>query len=171
MLALPLVSALLTATAVSAGPLPLARRGYATKETHYVPRDWIVTSTSHPDQTLKLNIAVKQSRPEDFHAHLLAISHPDSPQYGDDFLTNDEIAAYNRPHQHHLEAVLAWLAEHGVEEHHLSFSHAKDWISLKIPVSKANYMLDTKFHTYTHSSGAQVNRVTSWSLPVYLHDM
>ncbi|KAF8969345.1 peptidase S8/S53 domain-containing protein [Flammula alnicola] len=50
-------------------------------------------------------------------------------------------------------------------------SPAKDWVTLKVPVSMAEKMLDTKYHVWKHTeSGDYLVRTTSYSLPTNLHD-
>lgn len=169
MLVSSLLTTLLAASAATAGPVHLARRGYAPKETQEVPKGWIQQAPSHPDQMLRLHLALKQARFDDLESHLLSISDPESPLYGE-HLTPQQVAAFTRPHKQTLDSVHAWLAEHDVQD--LSYSPAQDWITIHVPVSKANYMLDTDFQSFTESkSGQGVHRVTSWSLPVHLHDM
>lgn len=170
MLASTLLTTLLALSAgVSATPVRLARRGYAVKETHDVPAGWTQDAPSHGEQMLKLHLALKQERFAELESQLLAISDPDSPLYGE-HLTAEQIAVFTKPHQKTLDAVHAWLAEHNVKD--ISYSPAQDWITIHVPVSTANYMLDTDYQKYTDSrSGRAIDRVTAWSLPLHLHEM
>lgn len=61
-----------------------------------------------------------------------------------------------------------WLNDHGFGTSQLSYSPAKDWIKLKIPMSALEQMLDTSYSIFQHEHGHKVVRTTSWSLPKHL---
>ena len=46
------------------------------------------------------------------------------------------------PHQETIDSVNQWLFSHGLKESELVRSPAKDWVTVKIPVSLAEKMLD-----------------------------
>lgn len=52
----------------------------------------------------------------------------------------------------------------------LVYSPAKDWITVSLPVSKTEDLLDTKYSIYKHEDGSQLVRTQEWSLPLHLHD-
>ncbi len=52
----------------------------------------------------------------------------------------------------------------------LKYSAAKDWIHVRLQLSKVEEMLDTKYHVFEHSvDGHRLIRAPSWSLPENLH--
>ena len=58
----------------------------------------------------------------------------------------------------------AWLKENDIEA--AQASPAGDWLSISIPVSKANELLDADFTVFSHAStGKEVVRTLSYSLP------
>lgn len=61
-----------------------------------------------------------------------------------------------------------WLRANGIED--LSYSSAKDWISVSLPVSEIERLLDTEYHVYEHEDGDQLVRTSEWSLPRHLHE-
>lgn len=74
------------------------------------------------------------------------------------------------PHETTTAIVHDWLASHDVDLGSISYSPAKDWITLRIPLSKVESMLSTKYHTYRHSSTDELAvRTLSYSLPRDLH--
>ena len=61
----------------------------------------------------------------------------------------------------------AWLKENDIEA--AQASPAGDWLSISIPVSKANELLDADFTVFSHAStGKEVVRTLSYSIPTDL---
>lgn len=65
---------------------------------------------------------------------------------------------------------MEWLGTHGI--HEVSFSSAQDWISTSLPVVKAEELLNTTYHVYSHEDDdtETLVRCLEWSLPEDLHD-
>ena len=62
-----------------------------------------------------------------------------------------------------------WLADHGIDSASVSRSAAGDWISCKVPVSKAETMLGTKYNVFRNiETGHSIVRARSYSLPSLL---
>ena len=60
-----------------------------------------------------------------------------------------------------------WLEENGVTAE--TISPAGDWLAFRIPVSKANKMLNTTFTVFRHdASGEETVRTLSYSVPADL---
>lgn len=75
-----------------------------------------------------------------------------------------------QPADHSLTLVHEWLADHGIETGDLSYSAAKDWIKVSLPVDRIETLLDTKYSVYRHEDGSETVRTSEWSLPVHLHE-
>ncbi|KAI4845208.1 subtilisin-like protein, partial [Aureobasidium sp. EXF-8846] len=58
----------------------------------------------------------------------------------------------------------------GIETGDLSYSAAKDWIKVSLPVDRIESLLDTKYSVYRHEDGTETVRTSEWSLPVHLHE-
>jgi tripeptidyl-peptidase-1 len=95
------------------------------------------------------------------------VSDPDHVRYGQ-HLSGSEVDALVQPTDETSDLVHEWLQENGIED--FSYSSAKDWITIHIPVGFAEKLLDCEYHNYKHASGKVVARTTSWSLPRHLHD-
>lgn len=95
------------------------------------------------------------------------MSDPDHRRYGQ-HLSGDEVDALVRPTKETSDLVREWLAENGISD--VQYSSGEDWISVPLPVSVVEALLDTKYHHYKHKSGHVVARTTRWSLPLHLHD-
>lgn len=69
-----------------------------------------------------------------------------------------------------MDAVHEWLADYGVAKSALSYSPAKDWITVTLPVEDIEELLNTKYAVYRHEDGSELVRTPDWSLPAHLHD-
>jgi tripeptidyl-peptidase-1 len=69
MLTSALLAAAIAAQAAFASPIR-ARTPYAVKETHFVPREWTKLSRANGDNSIQLQIGLKQGRFDDLVKHL-----------------------------------------------------------------------------------------------------
>jgi tripeptidyl-peptidase-1 len=74
-----------------------------------------------------------------------------------------------KPSKDATDAVYEWLEYHGITGDQLKSSPAGDWLSLTLPVSKVERMLDTEYSVYEHLDGSTLVRTEGYSLPLYLH--
>lgn len=75
-----------------------------------------------------------------------------------------------QPADNTVEQVVEWLADNGISEDDFSYSVAKDWITVNLPVHEIESLLDTKYSVYRHDEGHETVRTLDWSLPLHLHD-
>ncbi|KAG6828490.1 hypothetical protein H0H92_007805 [Tricholoma furcatifolium] len=144
------------------------------KETILPPRGWIQSGAPPADHRIVLRIGLPQP---DFHIlekHLYEVSDPFHERYGA-HLSKEETEALVTPHQDSIDAVNEWLALHGIQEDDLVRSPAKDWVTITIPVSLAETLLNTltkrqKYSVWEHTSGDQLIRTTSYSVPENVWD-
>lgn len=142
----------------------------AVKESFNAPRGWTKRSRAPPEHRLSLRFGLAQGDFPALERALYDVSDPRSANYGR-HLSKAAVETLVAPRQATVDLVTAWLAEHGLLGNHYSFSNAKDWIKLDIPVSLAEKMFDTEFHVWEHADGSEpVVRTTRYSLPVHLHD-
>ena len=121
---------------------PRAERAYSVKEEVSSPRGWVKHSRPDPNHNIVLRIGLPQL---DFHVlekNLYEVSDPDHQRYGQ-HLSKAEVEALVAPHPESIELVNEWLGTFGVNEDSLVRSPARDWVTLKVPVSLAEKMLDT----------------------------
>ncbi|PVH92703.1 tripeptidyl-peptidase 1 precursor [Periconia macrospinosa] len=161
-----LLSAAIAAQAVLATPIR-ARSPYVVKESHNAPNAWTKLNRAQGDGVIDLSIALKQGNFAELERQLYEVSDPDHERYGQ-HLSADEVNELVKPCQETSDLVHEWLRENGVE--HMSYSSAKDWINIRIPIEFAERLLDTEYHDYGHKNGKVVSRATHWSLPRHLHD-
>jgi tripeptidyl-peptidase-1 len=86
-------------------------------------------------------------------------------------LTHDEVNELVKPTDEALELVHDWLRDSGIEIPDLSYSPAKDWIKVTLPVSEVESLLDTKYSVFEHEdNGGYIVRTPEYSLPLHLHE-
>ncbi|KAJ3516147.1 hypothetical protein NLJ89_g1307 [Agrocybe chaxingu] len=145
-------------------------RIYKIKEQVDSPRGWVKYSQPPPDHTITLRVGLQQPNFSELERHLYEVSDPVHPRYGQ-HLSKTEVDTLVAPHQESIDAVNEWLAAFSIADEGIVHSSAKDWVTLKVSVSLAEKMLDTKYHVWKHiSSGEYLVRATSYSLPTNLHD-
>ncbi|KUJ07644.1 tripeptidyl-peptidase 1 precursor [Mollisia scopiformis] len=160
-----LLSVFVAAKAVFCSPVQ-RRAGYAVKETHFVPQKWSKIGKAADDFRIHLNIGLTQGNFHELERHLYEVSDPDHDRYGK-HLSYEEVNDLIKPSEKSSSLVEDWLRDNGIEN--LSYSSAKDWVSVSLPISTVESLLDTEYHVYEHEDGGQLVRTSEWSLPTHLH--
>ncbi|KAH9910454.1 family S53 protease [Fomitopsis serialis] len=130
------------------------------------PSGYTVTGSATPDAVLTLRLALTQSDYTGLVDALYDVSTPSSASYGA-YLSKEDVEAYMAPTAASTSAVNAWLAENGLQA--TTLSSAGNWLSVQMPVSKADELLDAEFSVFTHSTtGKQAVRTLAYSIPTDL---
>ncbi|KAF5321996.1 hypothetical protein D9619_000563 [Psilocybe cf. subviscida] len=146
------------------------RNAYQVREEVHSPRGWKQAGKPDPDQPMKLRIGLPQPNFHILEQNLYEVSDPFHGRYGQ-HLSKEEVEKLVAPHPASLSAVEKWLQEFNFSGADLERSPAKDWITLTVPVSMAEKLLDTTYHVWKHEkSGDEFVRTTSYSLPAHLHE-
>lgn len=106
------------------------------------PRGWLRHGPAPSNHLIQLKIALPQPHFPILEKHLWEVSDPKHERYGA-YLSKEETEALMAPHPETLDVVSEWLSSHGIEEEHLYRSSAQDWVTIRVPVSLAEEMLDT----------------------------
>ncbi|KAK7696300.1 hypothetical protein QCA50_000954 [Cerrena zonata] len=139
------------------------------KESIIAPRGWVKRAPAPSDYAIELRIALPQPDFDELERHLYEISDPDHHRYGK-YLTKEKIEEISSPSLASINAVRNWLVSHGYDEEYLSASSTKDGFRIRVPVSQAEEMLNTKYHIWEHTAtGKTAVRTTAYSLPEELH--
>ena len=155
-------------SAAHALPSSIVKRSeYAVKERHPVPPTWTDVGSAAKNEIIHLQIGLQQQNEGVVEQHLLEISDPDHARYGQ-HLTAAEIHDIVSPSDETVALVQAWLADHSIQD--VAIHPAKDWISVLIPIEKAESLLQTSYKTFKHADGSTISRAPEWSLPIHLHD-
>jgi tripeptidyl-peptidase-1 len=86
-------------------------------------------------------------------------------------LSKVEVDALIAPHRDTAELVNEWLAHHDIDSSSVTRTAAGDWLTINIPVSRAEKMLGAKYKVYHNPEfDSYVVRTESYSLPRDLHE-
>ncbi|KAL9131366.1 MAG: hypothetical protein Q9217_000693 [Psora testacea] len=132
-----------------------------------IPYGWEQGHAPGMAEMLRFRIAIRQENAFEFEQHLLSISDPDHPSYGQ-HMKRDELKAMLRPNEDATSAILTWLQSQGVPRTHIQDDG--DWISFYVPAAEAERILDTKFYYY-HNQMGDIDRIRTlqYSVPQHLH--
>lgn len=98
------------------------------------------------------------------------MSDPDHARFGQ-YLSESDVNDLTKPHETTSSLVHDWLQEYGIDTDRLSYSGAKDWIHISMPVSEVENLLSTKYSVFKHEDdGSHLVRTDSYSLPRHLHE-
>ena len=122
--------------------VPKGLSSYSVKEEINSPRGWAKYTRPSPDHNIILRIALQQSNFPALEKHLYQASDPGHELYGQ-HLSKAEVEALIAPHEESVKLVNEWLATFGINEGSLVRSPGRDWVTVKVPVSLAEKMLDT----------------------------
>ncbi|KAM5534011.1 hypothetical protein V8D89_012331 [Ganoderma adspersum] len=121
-----------------------------------------------PPGMLRLTIALPQQNTSGLHAALLDVSDPASENYGH-HLSKGEVEQLVAPSSASSQAVTAWLSKNGITPE--STSASGDMVTIQVPATKANTLLNANFTTYVHeASNTTMVRTLAYSLPDAVHD-
>ena len=126
----------------SVAAVPRGGYTYSVKEEINSPKGWLKHSQPTPDHNIVLRIGLPQPNFHVLEKHLYEVSDPYHERYGQ-HLSKSEVEDLVAPHQESVELVNEWLSTFGINEDSLVRSPARDWVTLNVPVSLAEKMLDT----------------------------
>ncbi|PSR75361.1 hypothetical protein PHLCEN_2v9170 [Hermanssonia centrifuga] len=145
---------------------PHARDMTVRESRESIPAGYVHSGAADADTTINLRIALVQNNPSGLIDALYDVSTPSSPSYGE-HLSKEEVETFVAPTAQTVESVNSWLNEAGLSA--TAITPAGDWLSVSLPVSKANELFDADFSVFTHSeTGKQAIRTMSYSIPTRL---
>ena len=132
-----------------------------------IPEGWHQGYAPPASKRLRFRIAVALHNAYDFEQHVIAISTPRHPKYGQ-HMSREELRTMLRPSTDATEAIVGWLNAEGVPADDIQ--DAGDWINFWVPTMEAERILDTRFHYYESvTSGVERIRTLHYSVPTKLH--
>ncbi|KAF9077941.1 subtilisin-like protein [Rhodocollybia butyracea] len=173
-----LSSAVLTLLPLAALASPLSSRSalYADRKMKHswsgsVPSSvWKYHSTPDPTTLLSLRLGLRPSNFDTLLVHLSETSDPFHERYGK-HLSRDQVDELMRPGDETVQEVKEWLNWHGIEDDAVSTATSDRSVTITIPVSLAETMLNTTYHVYAHEeTNETIIRTLEYSLPRHLHD-
>ncbi|QRW02045.1 tripeptidyl-peptidase I [Ceratobasidium sp. AG-Ba] len=149
---------LMSVRSTSSGKSHVQTAFHASTPATGVPRGWRFHSKAPAAYPLKLRIALPQPNFAKLERELY------------EHLSPEEVNALVAPHPNSLSSVDEWLGSHGFEPSTLERSPARDWVTIVLPVSKAEEMLATEYGIWEHAeTGEKIVRTTEYSVPEALH--
>ncbi|KAJ7041982.1 subtilisin-like protein [Mycena alexandri] len=131
-----------------------------------VPEGFAAVGAAPATQTLNLRVNLVQNNLAGLEAAVNAAADPSSASYGQ-WLSKEAVEAFARPSDETTAAVTQWLSDNGIES--TPISAAGDWLSIAVPVAKANELLKADFSVFTHTaSGQESIRTLEYSIPASL---
>ncbi|KIK61117.1 hypothetical protein GYMLUDRAFT_59078 [Collybiopsis luxurians FD-317 M1] len=113
------------------------------------PFDWSISHQPRAHKRLPLRIGLSQRNVENLESMLMAVSHPDSPNYGKHW-TPQQVMDTFAPSEESAQNVIAWLKDAGFSPEKIRISANKGWIQVDTTVAEAEDLLKTEYHVYTH---------------------
>ena len=145
-----------------AGLLPLLKLGaFAAvhEELPALPAGWTHVATPADSSTIVLQIGLQQQNLDQLESKLIAVSTPNSADYGN-HLEREDVDALLAPLSESNSAVLAWLKQAGVS----NVQSDGEWVNFATSVGTANQLLNSQFKYY-ENNGVQKLRTMSYSIP------
>ena len=99
---------------------------------------------------LPVRIALKQRNLENGYNHLLNVSHPSSPNYGQHW-TKEQVNEVFAPDEESIAAVSDWLSAAGVASDDISVR--KGWLAVDIPANDAERLFRAEYFEHQDSHG------------------
>ncbi|CAK5270748.1 unnamed protein product [Mycena citricolor] len=133
-----------------------------------VPEGFVASGSAPAEKILQLKLNLAQNNLEGLETKLLAAATPGSATYGQ-WLSKEEVDSFSTPTAETTAAVSEWLSSNGLSS--TLVSPSGDWISVSVPVSKANELLGADYRVFTHTaSGTESIRTLEYSIPAALKD-
>ncbi|KAI0048067.1 subtilisin-like protein [Auriscalpium vulgare] len=158
------------------GAIPLVLAHPSPRAAHVVheqraaePVGWSKVRRLEAHAVLPLRIGLKQRNLDTLSELLDAISHPDSPMYGQHW-SADQVARHFAPSDATVHAVKRWLVDAGLAPERVGVSYNKGWIEVNVTVSEAESLLQTEYHVYAHPSGVEQIGCQSYSVREHVRE-
>jgi subtilase family serine protease len=130
-----------------------------------VPFGWRLVRNAAPQDTLKVQIAIKQSNLDVLEQKFWAVSDPKNPSYGQ-YLTTHQVGELVAPPRLRVVRILNWLRSAGVSEESMEMSLHQDLLTVRLNAAQAEYLFAAKLSVYVHEeSDRKVLRAAHYSVP------
>lgn len=136
---------------------PLSRRydNYVVHEKRVTHEDWKPTRRLEGHVLVPLRFGLKQTNLDLLRDHLLSVSDPISPNYGNHW-TPERIVETFSPSQETHDAVREWLISSGINADRLRVTQNRGWVEVQAAtVDEVEQLLNTEYHVFEHANGEQ----------------
>lgn len=134
---------------------PSSRSGHVVHEKRaFEPLEWIKSRRLEADRVLPMRFGLSQQNLHKVEEMLMAVSHPQSPTYGQHWSPADIVDVF-APTDETIATVTAWLTDSGLTSDRIRLTANKGWIEVNATTAEIEELLNTEYHVYTHSTGAE----------------
>ncbi|KIK70403.1 hypothetical protein GYMLUDRAFT_32410 [Collybiopsis luxurians FD-317 M1] len=134
------------------------------------PFDWSFSHRPDAHKRLPLRIGLTQQNLENLETMLMAVSHPDSPQYGNHW-TPQQVVDTFAPKEESIRKVVGWLKDSGFSMDKVKMSANKGWIQVDATVSEVERLLKAEYQVYKHKeSGEEQIGCHEYSVPAEIRE-
>ncbi|KAJ7813937.1 subtilisin-like protein, partial [Mycena olivaceomarginata] len=152
-----LLALLSLVVSVSAGSLVLHERRTT------VPSGFVRHGAAPATDTITLRIALKPNNVAGLEEKLRSVATPGSSEF-QKWLSRDDVLTFTKPSSETLSVFDAFASANGLSP--TAISQGGDWVSIALPISKANKLFAANFELFTHPSlNEPITRTLSVSLP------
>jgi len=131
------------------------------------PVGWARHRKHNASKTIPLRFALSQSNLDAIDDILFDISHPESPNYGNHW-TSDQVAEKFAPSKESVETVRSWLLSSGFSHDRIRLSSSGGWIEVDSTIAEAEELLRADYHVYKHESGHEQTACEEYHLPAHV---
>lgn len=135
------------------------------------PYGWIQGQELHKRTPIPIRIALNQRNLDKLETHLLEVSHPESPYYGEHW-TAEQVLSMFAPSEETVSIVKEWLVSAGIANERIKMSDSRGWIAFTATVDEAERLLHTKYHAWIHKASGVVRPAVAdgaaYSLPAHI---
>ncbi|KAJ7650962.1 family S53 protease-like protein [Roridomyces roridus] len=144
-----------------------ARAGMSVLERHTAaPAGFVSKGAAPPDTLLTLRVALTSNDISGLEERLMSVSTPGSAEFRE-WLGTDEVKSFVAPSPETVQAFNAFATANELKP--TVISPNGDWVSITLPVSKANQLFDADYQVFAHSAmSGTLTRTLSISLPQQL---
>ncbi|KAG5716819.1 Aorsin, partial [Termitomyces sp. T112] len=151
-----------------AAPSPRASHHVVHETRAADPIDWQIARRLEHDKVLPMRFGLRQENLHRIEEMLLAVSHPQSPTYGQHWTPSTVVETF-APSDDTIAAVANWLTDAGITRERLRLSVSKGWIDLNATVGEMEDLLKTEYHVYSHEeTGDEQIGCVSYSVPAHV---
>lgn len=130
-------------------------------------RGWRLARRLESATVLPMKIGLTQNNLDTLEDVLMAVSHPESPDYGKHW-TAERVVEHFAPARDTVEAVVEWLGQSGISRDRLRLSASKGWIKVNATVGEVEDLLKTEYHVWEDDDGAERVGCHEYSVPEHV---
>ena len=130
-------------------------------------RGWRFHRRMEGHAVLPMRFGLSQSNLDTLEEELMAVSHPESPNYGKHW-SAQRIVEHFAPSKETVDAVAEWLSQNGISRDRLKLSKSKSWIEVNATVAEVEDLLKTEYHVWEDADGLERVGCHEYSLPEHM---